>query len=188
MDTNGLKGRIAEVLVEGIFRRAGYQTALVGRENGTQSPAQTGPAGLTPHVLVWKQGAEDRSVPPLRRLVALEVRYQADVERALSRQIGTLSKASAEWHDLYGIFVTDRPTAGRACFQVVDPRRCRLETPSVTMDLHELSDLDISWKAVEEYERLVKLTFPVLSGAPRTRGAPRRPEARPVRRLVPAHA
>jgi hypothetical protein len=36
MDVNALKGRIAEALVEGIFRRAGYDVALVGRESRVQ--------------------------------------------------------------------------------------------------------------------------------------------------------
>ncbi len=139
-------------------------------------------------MLVWKPVAGDVSVPPLHGLVTLSIKYRADVERALPGEMVELSKASAEWHDRYCIFVTDCPAAGRACFQVVDPRRCAPETSWATMDLHELSDLGISWKAVEEYERLVKLVFPVLSGAPRTRVAARRPEPKPVRRLVAAHA
>ena len=40
MDVNDLKGRMAEALVESIFRRAGYRVAQVGRESHVHEPRQ----------------------------------------------------------------------------------------------------------------------------------------------------
>ena len=188
MDTNGLKGRIAEALVEGIFRRAGYQAAHVGRERRSHRPGRTTDTPLTPDMLVWKPAAGHGSLPPLHRLLAVEVKYRADVERALPREMVRLSKAGADWRDLYFIFVTDRPAPGRTCFQVVAPRHRPPDTAWATMDLHDLSDLDIYWKTVEEYESLVKLIFPVLSGKPHARVVARRRDPSPVRRLSSARA
>ena len=182
MDVNGLKGRIAEALVEGIFRRAGYQAARLGRERRSHRGRARG-EGLTPGMLVWKQAAGHGSLPPLHRLVAIEVKYRADVEHALPREMLELAQAGADWRDLYFVFVTDRPAPGRACFQVVDPRHRPAEGAWVTVDLHDLIDLDIYWKTIEEYASLVKLVFPVLSGKPRPHAAARRRAPSPVRRL-----
>jgi hypothetical protein len=182
MDVNGLKGRIAEALVEGIFRRAGYQAAHARPERGSHRRARV--QGLTPGLLVWKQAAGHGSLPPLHRLVAVEVRYRADVERALPREMLRLAQAGADWRDLYFIFVTDRPAPGRACFQVVDPRHRPAEGAWTTVDLHDLIDLDIYWKTIEEYARLVKLIFPVLSGKPRPHAAAGRRAKGPVRHLA----
>ena len=188
MDTNGLKGRIAEALVEGIFRRAGYQAAHVGRERHSHRRARARGVALTPGMLVWKQTEGRGSLPPLHRLAAVEVKYRADVERALPREMVRLAKARADWRDLYLIFVTDHPAPGRACFQVVDPRHGPPEHAWATMDLHDLVDLDIYWKTIEEYASLVKLIFPVLSGKPRTHLSARRRDPSPVRRLSTARA
>jgi len=188
MDTNGLKGRIAEALVEGIFRRAGYQAAHVGRDRRSNGLAGAKDEALTPGMLVWKQAAGHASLPPLHRLVAVEVRYRADIERALPREMVRLSRAGADWRDLYFIFVTDRPAPGRACFQVVDPRHRPPERAWTTMDLHDLTDLDIYWRTIEEYASLVKLIFPVLSRKPAANVKARRRDPGPVRHLSPARA
>src|SRR5262245_650797 len=185
MHVNGLKGRIAEALVEGIFRRAGYQAAHVGSRRRSHRGRARG-EGLTPRMLLWKHGAGHGSLPPLHRLVAVEVKYRADVERALPREMLKLARAGADWRDLYFIFVTDRPAPGRTCFQVVDPRHCPAEGAWATVDLHDLIDLDIYWKTIEEYASLVKLIFPVLSGKPRPRAVARRRAPSPVRHLATA--
>lgn len=184
MDINGLKGRIAEALVEGIFRRAGYQAALVGRESRVAYMLKAGSVEFLPDMLVWKRVAGGASMPALERLVAIEVKYRADVEKALQREVVKLAKATEQWRDLYFIFVTDQPRPGRACFQAVNPQQCRPGTPWETMDLHEVSDLDIYWRTIEEYEGLVRLIFPILSGPAHAHGPARRPEAAPVAPLA----
>ena len=177
MDVNALKGRIAEALVEGIFRRAGYQVALVGRQSRVQHLLKIGPDEFLPDFLVWKQVSETDSAGMLHRLVAIEVKYRGDVEKSLQRETSRFLRRVQQWHDLYFIFVTDRPDLGRSCFQAVDLRQCAPGAPWLTMDLHEVGDLDIYWKTVEEYESLVKLIFPTLSTAPRAAVPARKPEA-----------
>lgn len=173
MDTNGLKGRIAETLVEGILRRAGYEVALAGRESRVQNLLQVGSAGFMPDLLAWKPVDGARSATP--RLVAIAVKYRADVEGALQREASQLSRDVEQWHDLYFTFVTDRPEPRRSCFQVVDLHQCPAGAPWSTVDLHDAGDLAIDWRTVEEYECLVKMVFPVLSGTAGADEMTRRP-------------
>ena len=180
MDINALKGRIAEALVEGVFRRAGYQVALVGRESRVQHLLKIGPVEFLPDFLVWKQMAETDATGTLHRLVAVEVKYRGDVEKSLQREAARFLRGVQQWHDLYFIFVTDHPDSSRSCFQAVDVRQCTPGAPWVSMDLHEVGDLDIYWKTVEEYERLVRLIFPILSAPPRADVPARRLEAKPA--------
>ena len=72
-----LKGRMAEALVEAVFKRAKYTVARVGRE--TQMPAlvRGGRTEFVPDFMVWR--ALDS------RLVALEVKYRADLDDYLRR-------------------------------------------------------------------------------------------------------
>jgi hypothetical protein len=171
VNVTGLKGRIAQALVEGIFRRAGYQIGVVGgdRRNG-HAPRATD-AGLLPDLLVWKPAAGSSAERPHHRLVALQVRYRGDVERAVPRDSARLAPGIAQWADLHLVYVTDHPQPGRSCFQTIDARQCPLPPGAATIDLHEATALDVWWPNVQEHERLVTLVFPVLSGA---RRAPRR--------------
>ena len=162
MDTNGLKARIAETLVEGILRRAGYEVALAARESRVPNLLKVGSTGFMPDLVAWKPANGAHSVTP--RLVAIAVKYRADVEGALSREAPQFSSDVEQWHDLHFILVTDHPEPRRSCFQVVDLRQCPAGAPWSTVDLHEAGDLDIDWRTVEEYECLVKMVFPVLSG------------------------
>ena len=173
MDTNGLKTRIAETLVEGIVRRAGYEVALAGRESRVPNLFNVGCGGFMPDLLAWKPAGGAPSITP--RLVAIAVKYWAHVEEALSREAVSLARDVEQWHDLYFVLVTDHPETRRSCFQVVDLRQCPTGAPWQTVDLHEACDLDIDGRTVEEYECLVKMVFPVLSGTAGTDGMARRP-------------
>ena len=84
---NALKGRIAEALVEGLSRRAQYKVALVGRESRVQRLMKAGPDEFLPDLLVWKP------VGSLHRLVAIEVKYRAHIERFQLQDMAKLSKA-----------------------------------------------------------------------------------------------
>lgn len=176
MDTNDLKERIAETLVEGILRRAGYRVALAGRENDARNLLKVGSDAFMPDLLAWKEIEEERTVAP--RLLPIEVKYRADIEEALLHEAPRLAVEAEQWHDLYFVFVTEHPEPGRSCFQVVDLRQCAPGAPWRTQDLHEVSGLDIYWHCVEEYECLVKMIFPVLSGSARTRMGARKPTHR----------
>ena len=71
-----LKGRMAEALVEAVFKRAGYTVARVGRE--TQMPAlvRTGRAEFMPDFVVWRPLDDPSLGHHSYRLVAIEVKYR----------------------------------------------------------------------------------------------------------------
>jgi hypothetical protein len=170
MDVNTLKGRIAEALVEGIFRRAQYQVALVGRESRVQHLLKIGRDEFLPDLLVWKP------VGPLHRLVAIEVKYRAHI--LLQQEAARLSKAVNQWPVLYFVFVTDNPERGRSCFQAIDMRQYAADKPTEMTDLNNAGELDIWRKNVEEHESLVKLIFPLLNSLPHVERFPRKPLAK----------
>ena len=172
MDINDLKGRIAETLVEGILRRAGYRVALAGRESRVRNLLKIESDGFMPALLAWRQTEEGGAGAP--RLVPIEVKYRADVESALRKEAAKLAKDAEQWHDLYFVFVTEHPERGRSCFQVADLRQGPGGASPHTVDLHEIGDLDIYWHTVEEYDCLVKMIFPVLSGSARASTAVRK--------------
>lgn len=168
MNNAGLKAGVAQVLVEGIFRRAGYQTMRARRRDDRPSP--------TRDLYVWKPIADDGGVPAIHRLARVAVEYSDDVERAVRDEA---AHVSADRADMYLLFVTDRPAPGRACFQVVPPAE-RAAPPWATVDLDEADDLDFLRSTVEEYDRLVRVTFPVLSGDRRGGARAGRQDVRPI--------
>ena len=172
MDVDALKGRVAEALVEGIFRRAGYQVSRVGRESYVQRLVKIGGDEFLPDFLLWKPVEAKGSKRRLHRLLVLEVKYRSNLRIALRKDsVAELSKVRDQWPELYYVFVTDRPDEGRSCFQVLDLSKYLDGTQPTTADLYQLRELDIYRKTVEEYESLVKEIFPLLSGRGR-RGTP----------------
>ena len=167
MDNAGLKAGVAQVLVEGIFRRAGYQTVRARPRDDRPPP--------TRDLFVWKPIGHDGGIP-IHRLARVAVEYSDDVERAVREEA---AQVSAERADMYLVFVTDRPAPGRACFQVVPPAE-RSALPWATVDLDEADDLDFLRSTGDEYDRLVHITFPVLSGDRRAAARARKHDARPL--------
>ncbi len=172
MDVNGLKGRIAEAFVEGIFRRAEYQVARVGRESSVQHLLKVGPDEFLPDLFVWKP------VGSLHRLVAVEVKYRAHIEQFLLQDTANVSEAVRQWPALYFVFVTDNPEPGRSCFQAIDMRQYSPDKPTDMTDLANTSGLDIWRRNVEEHESLVKLIFPLLNSQRGVERLPRKPGAK----------
>jgi hypothetical protein len=126
-EVNGLKGRIAEAFVESIFRRAGYTVSRIGRESQVQRLVKIGSDEFLPDFLVRKQVRRDESGRPLHRLLPVEVKYRRDVDRFLQRYGAEFfGKLSEQWPELCVVFVTDEPSNGRSCFQIVEfaPRSC----------------------------------------------------------------
>jgi hypothetical protein len=184
MDSNGLlKSRIARALVEGIFRRARYQVARIGCESRADRLADIDRDDFVPDLLVWKTGSAESDRLPLHRLVAIEIRYRAEIERSLTPEIEDLAAAVTRWPELYLVYVTDRPAPGSSCFQAVDLRDSARTITWTTASLHEITGLDICWRDVQEYEDLVNALFPVLSGALRGPGAMREPSGSIADRL-----
>ncbi|HUM16268.1 MAG TPA: hypothetical protein VL086_11315 [Candidatus Nitrosotalea sp.] len=158
-----LKGRMAEALVEGIFKRAQYTVARVGRE--TQMPAlmRSGRGEFMPDFVVWRTLDEPSLGHHSYRLLAIQVKYRADLDEYLRHDSPSRSpEVAQQWPELYEIIVTDRPEAGRSCFQAVHVSALPQGLPPVTLDLHLVPGLDVYRRTVEEYEGLVREIFPIL--------------------------
>jgi len=155
-----LKGRVAEALVESIFRRAGYLVSRVGRESQLQRLVKIGTDEFLPDFLVRKPVKADAGQRPLQRLIPVEVKYRRDVDGFLQVYGWQLfEKVSPAWPDLCFVFVTDHAAPGRSAFQVID---LWSGPTSTTSDLHTVSDLDIYETTIREYESLVHQIFPLL--------------------------
>jgi len=183
-----LKGRMAEALVEAVFKRARYTVARVGRE--TQMPAlvRSGHTEFMPDFVVWRALDEPSLGHHSYRLVAIEVKYRADLADYLCRDSPSRSaEVAQQWPELYEILVTDRPEGGRSCFQAIQVSALQAGTMPVTLDLHQVSGLDIFRRTVEEYEGLVREIFPILGshqGARQGSGHARvEPERKPGARM-----
>lgn len=164
VDVRGLKGRIGEALVEGILREARFKVSRLGRESQVQQLLKTGSSEFLPDFLVWTPVGELRDGVPLHRLLSVEVKFRSNVEEFL-RRFGSdlISRLGEQWRELYVIFVTDQPAAGRSCFQVLDFQESSPDAPLGTIDLHEAHVFGISKTIIEEHERLVRQLFSPLN-------------------------
>jgi hypothetical protein len=175
-----LKGRMAEALVEGIFKRAGYTVARVGHETPIPALVPAARAGFAPDFVVWRALDEPSLGHHSYRLLALDVTYCTDLEEYLRRESAARAvDMGSEWPELYGIIVVDRPDAGRSCFQAVHVSALPKGAAPATLDLHLVPGLDIYRKTVEEYEGLVREIFPILGSHDA------REEVRSVRPWIP---
>lgn len=198
-----LKGRMAEALVEAVFKRAKYTVARVGREAQRPALVRIGRTEFMPDFVVWRTLDEPSLAQCSDRLLAIEVKYRANLEDYLRRDSPSRSaEVAQQWPELYEIIVTDRPQSGRSCFQAVHVSALPAGMTPVTLDLHLVPGLDIYRRTVEEYEGLVREIFPILGshqgshqGSPDARveqerkpGAwmPGRSEGRGSRRARPA--
>ena len=173
-----LKGRMAEALIEAVFKRAGYTVARVGRE--TQMPAlvRTGRAEFMPGFVVWRPLDDPSLGHHSYRLVAIAVKYRADLEGYLRRESPSRTvEVAQQWPELYEIVVTDKPAGGQSCFQVLHVSQLAQGTAPAPRDLHSVPGLDIYRKTVEEYEGLVREIFPILGSRHVPAEEPRKPEA-----------
>jgi hypothetical protein len=146
-------------LVEGILREARFKVCRLGRESQVQQMLKTGSAEFLPDFLIWKPVGQSTDGMPLHRLLSIEVKYRSNVEDFL-RRFGDelISRIGEHWRELYVVLVTDRPAAGRSCFQVLVPG-----TPLRTIDFHEAEVFGIDKGLIEEHERLVGQLFSSLT-------------------------
>jgi hypothetical protein len=165
MDTNALKGHIAEALVENILRRAGYKVSRLGRESQIHRLLKIGADEFLPDFLVWKKVDRSNSERFLHRLLMIEVKYRANLAEYLrSDADAAFSRVQEQWPELFFVFVTDNPDPARSCFQVVDLSDYKSGAPIRTTNLEALSTLDIYPSTVAEYENLVGQIFSLLGG------------------------
>jgi hypothetical protein len=171
-DLRSIKGRIAEALVESMFRRALYRMTRFGRESDIRGMLKFGKdEDFVPDFLALKGDLARRDAPGVYQTFLIEVKYRADLARylALQERAGAkspLAKSKAKWPNLYVIFVTDRPGEGRSGFQVLEVSAYEPGGPVTTRPLYEMPALDIYPNNVIEHEELAKQLFGLLSSFP----------------------
>src|SRR5438034_7623503 len=134
MDLLDAKSRIAEALVESIFRRARYQVRPYRQD---ALPLRFGREDFSPDFQVspGPGGAANGEF-------LVEVKYRPSVEQFVSveNQRGERSAffmARRHWPTLYFVLVTDRPGAGRSCFQPLSLAALRQAQPIRTVRSEE---------------------------------------------------
>ena len=169
MDILDIKARVAEAVVESVFRRARYKLTPYAR-SGEAPVLRIGREDFTPDFTA-AQTAETRGEaspgPPQSFLIAVKYRGQLGQYLAIEGQRGERSafaRARRLWPDLCFVFVTDRPDPGRSWFQVLDLGDCSAAGPAQTLDLAAHERLAI-WQAnVDDHEELARRIFALLTG------------------------
>jgi hypothetical protein len=166
VDLLDIKGRIAQALVESVFRRAGFTLTPVGPR---ESPARLGREELVPDFFATRVPPDDR--PPDAPARLIEVRYRPQIAQylAIEDQRGSQSiftYAKRQWPGLMFVFVSDHPPAGRSCFQTVDLEPWTPGERVAPLDLFDHKGLDIYRQNVEEHEALARRIFSLLTGSP----------------------
>src|SRR3989442_5278427 len=160
MDLLEVKSRIAEALVEAIFRRARYQ---IRPFRNTPSPLRFGREDFSPDFRVTSEADNG-----LESFVEVKYRPSAYQFVSVENQRGERSiffMARRQWPNLYFVLVTDRPEAGRSCFQAIAFGSMRPGEPFRTVDLAELKELKIFQQNIEDHQELIRRIFTLLTGA-----------------------
>jgi hypothetical protein len=155
------KDKIAEALVESIFRRARYQ---VRPYRGDTAPLRFGREDFSPDLRIVPGQEGDAG----EFLIGIKYRPSVTQFVSVENQRGERSvffMARRQWPALYFILVTDRPDAGRSCFQAVRMADIRPGEAFQTADLVELKELRIFGHNIEDHEELIRRIFALLSGA-----------------------
>jgi hypothetical protein len=156
------KGRIAEALVESIFRRARYE---ISPYRAADTPLRIGREDFAPDFRVrWPAGNGDGD----RRELLVGVRYRTSIDQFLSVETqrgarSLLALARRQWPDLLLVLVTERPEPGRSCFQALPPGHQPGELQS--QDLGAIDDLALYAHNVADHEELVRRIFAMLTSA-----------------------
>jgi hypothetical protein len=165
MDLLDIKARIAQALVESIFRRAGFSLTAVGPR---ESSPRMGREELVPDFFAIRVPPDGK--PPDQPARLVEVRYRPQVAQylAIEGQRGpqsTFAHAKRQWPGLMFVFVTDHPEAGRSTFQVLDLEPWSAGDPVLAIDLFNHAGLDIYRQNVAEHEELARRIFTLLTGS-----------------------
>jgi len=162
MDLLEVKGRVAEALVESIFRRARYHLRPYKTDG---LPLRFGRENFSPDFFA-SPGPDGHATDEL--LIAVKYRPSPDQFLSVENQRGdrsVLLTARRSWPSLYFILATDRPEPGRSCFQVMSLTRWQPGEPFRSVDLVDLKELRIFQHNVEDHEELIRRIFGLLSGA-----------------------
>ena len=160
MDLLEVKSRIAEALVESIFRRARYDVAP---HRPQASPLRFGREDFSPDFRVTQTSAQGEE-----RDFLIEVKYRPSIEQFISveNQRGDKSvffMARRQWPALYFILVSERPEPGRSCFQGLAFETLRHGEPFRTLDLTEVKEFGLFPHNIEDHEELVRRIFELLT-------------------------
>jgi hypothetical protein len=156
LDLLEVKSRIAQALVESIFRRAQYHVSAF---QGDQ-PLRFGREDFSPDLVVRAKdgGSKDR-------LLVVKYRPYLDQFLGVDSQRGDRSVFSMmrrQWPDVWVVLVTDRPDSGRSCFQAVSAEGHVPGVPIRTLDLTDASEFGIFPQNVEDHEALVRSIISLL--------------------------
>jgi hypothetical protein len=155
MDLLEAKSRIAEALVESMFRRARYDVAPYKTD---QSLLRFGREDFAPAFRISQRvEGEDRSY-----LIAVKYRPSAGQFIAVENQRGDRSifqMMRRHWPRLCFVLVTERPDDGRSCFQAVPFETMRSGEAFGTVDLVEVKDFGLFPHNVEDHEELTRRIF-----------------------------
>lgn len=157
MDLLEVKSKVAEALVESIFRRARY---VVEPYHGDDAQRlRIGREDFTPDFGIHLNGR--------RRQGLVEVKYRSSVDQYISveNQRGERSvfaSARRQWPDLCFVFVTDRPQAGRSSFQALSFPEHPPGTPYETVDLVDIERLRLFPHNIADHENLLRRIFALL--------------------------
>jgi hypothetical protein len=167
VDLNNIKGRIAEALVESIFRRAESKITRFGRESDLRGMMKSGKdESFTPDFLAMKEVvAESRGVYQTHMV---EVKYRSNLVRYLSQEkkmggASELVPAQEKWPNLCLVFVTENAGEKRSCFQALDLSLFEPGKFLRTVDLHEIRRFDLYPQNVQQHEELARKMFGLLS-------------------------
>lgn len=160
MDLQETKTRVAEALVESIFRRADYE---ITRFIPEAIPLRIGREDFSPDFRVTGESKQGKP-----REFLIEVKYRPAIEQYLSveNQRGDKSiflMARQKWPTLYFVFVSERPEPGRSCFQVVSLQSHEAGAPFTTVDLADRKELGVFRHNVEDHEELLRHIFALLT-------------------------
>ncbi len=162
MDLLEAKTRVAEALVESIFRRARYEVVPYRREG------MGGPRGGR------EDFSPDFSVRPADddggKRFLVEVKYHPHIDQFLSVESqrggrSLLQMARRQWPDLYVVLVSDRPENGRSCFQAFSLAAWTPGAACASTDLADVPELGIFPHNVADHEQLIRRIFALLAGA-----------------------
>jgi hypothetical protein len=159
MDLLEAKSRIAEALVESIFRRARYQLT---RFHSEQVPLRFGREDFSPDFLARPDPGGGDAQP-----ILVEVKYRPHVDQFISveNQRGDRSvflMARRQWPKLYFVLVTDHPEPERSRFQALSLGDYTPGAPFKTVDLTEMPELGLFRNNVEDHEVLADSIFELL--------------------------
>src|SRR5213080_2337465 len=146
MDLLEAKSRIAEALVASIFRRARYDVQPL---RPGQPPLRFGRENFSPDFRITQRlddGDEQKY------LVAVKCRPSAE-------QFISVENQRRNWPTLYFVLVTERPEAGRSCFQVLAFDTVRQGEPFRMVDLVEIKEFGVFAHNVEDHEALARSIF-----------------------------